>query len=376
MKISTKLSTGLLVTLLGFTACETTGDNKDYTTPTTYSEFENVDYSGQTERLDMLAEITTYMKTAHTSGAAALDATKLKDMYANINAQFSDADLSASTKKIRSKTVSTEQAKFDTYMDAIATASTSTNMAASNGQAGIMTTNDGGKSYLVNDKGVELTQIIEKGLMGACFYYQGTSVYLGTGKIDDADNEVVVAGKGTDREHHWDEAFGYFGAPEDFPTNTTNLRYWAKYSNTVNSTYAINQTIMDAFLKGRAAISNSDADARDEAIAAVRKNWELILGGAALHYLNKGIANMGASGDAAAKHHALSEAYAFIMGLKYGTGASTISTADVDKILVDAFGSADPLMADLYATDSTKLEAAKTAIVGFLTELSADKDNF
>jgi hypothetical protein len=194
--------------------------------------------------------------------------------------------------------------------------------------------------------------------------------------MDDADNEAVIPGKGTDREHHWDEAFGYVGALEDFPTNTTNLRYWAKYSNVVDATYPINANFMNAFLEGRAAITNKDADGRDEAIAKARKKWELVVAGTALHYLNKGIANMGTGGDAAVRHHALSEGYAFIMGLKYGTGASTITTANVDQILADAFGSADPLMADFYSVTTAKLEAAKTAIVGYLTELSAEKDNF
>lgn len=379
MNITAKLSTGLLVSLLGLglTSCDPTEGTSDYTVPTSYDQFDNVDYSGQTERLDMLAEMTTYMKTGNdAANTTVIDATKLKDMYANINSPFSDADLNASTKKIRSKTVTTEQVKFDSYMDALATTATSKNMTASNGQAGIVTTNDGASSYLVNDKGVEWTQIIEKGLMGACFYYQGTSVYLGTGKMDDADNETVTPGQGTEREHHWDEAFGYFGAPEDFPTNTTNLRYWAKYTNLHEGVYPLNAKIMDAFLEGRAAISNKDADGRDQAIATARKNWELVVGATALYYLNKTIDEMGTNGDAAVKHHAMSEGYAFIMGLKYGTGASTITTANVDQILADAFGSADPLMADFYSVTTAKLEAAKTAIVGYLTELSAEKDNF
>ena len=44
--------------------------------------FDNVDYSGQTQRLAMMLELKDYMKTARTSGVA-LDASRLKAMYAN-----------------------------------------------------------------------------------------------------------------------------------------------------------------------------------------------------------------------------------------------------------------------------------------------------
>ena len=61
-----------LAVMVVMTGC---GNNDDdecddaicYDVPTTYT-FDNVSYSGQTERLDMLAEMTTYMKTANTSG--------------------------------------------------------------------------------------------------------------------------------------------------------------------------------------------------------------------------------------------------------------------------------------------------------------------
>ncbi len=73
--------------------------------------------------------------------------------------------------------------------------------------------------------------------MGAVFFYQATNVYFGSGKMD-VDNttaEDPAAGKYyTEMEHHFDEAFGYFGAPTDFLTNTNNLRFWAKYCDKRN----------------------------------------------------------------------------------------------------------------------------------------------
>ena len=69
--------------------------------------------------------------------------------------------------------------------------------------------------------GIEYTQLIEKGLMGAVFYYQITNVYLGDGKMDVDNADQVDPDNGkyyTTMEHHWDEAFGYFSDAVDFPT--------------------------------------------------------------------------------------------------------------------------------------------------------------
>lgn len=359
------LSIVALAGLITFSSC-TKDDN--YEVPTTYN-FENVSYDGQKDRLGMLSEMTTYMKSAHDNGATALDAQKLKNMYANANSPFTAAGLNTSTKQLKNKTYSGEETKFELYMDSLATASQHTDKTAATGQAGIGTS--GTSKYLFNAKGFEITQLIEKGLAGACFYYQATAVYFGNGKMD-VDNETVEAGEGTEMEHHWDEAFGYFGAPIDFPTNTTGLGLWANYSNGRSARLGTNAGIMNAFLKGRAAISAKDLTVRDAQITEVRKYWEQVVAGTAIHYLNDAKTSLG-TGDTVKKLHQLSEAYAFIMCLKYGTGLSGITTAQVDAILSNLAGSADPLQANIYTITETKINSAIDAIVGYVAGLEAHK---
>lgn len=366
MKHSILLS--LSTAALLFTACDKTAS--PYTVPTTYS-FDNVSYTGQLNRLDMMSEISAYIKTAHVSGAAALDATKLKDMYAdNTGNHFSTAELNNSTKQLKDKTIANAQTRFDSYFDAVAVNSQATGTTASNGVAGIGTTNDG-KNYLLNANGIEWAQVIEKELMGACFYYQGTAVYLGTGKMD-VDNKTIEPGEGTAMEHHWDEAFGYFGVPKDFPTNTTGLVFWGKYCNVHEGVYPLNQRIMDAFLKGRAAISANDLTTRDEQIAILRNDWELVVAATSIYYLNKAKATL--ASDPVAAFHGLSEAYGFISALKYGAGTGAITTTNVDDILTDLFGSADAMQANNYMVTDTKIETAKTSLVTYFTDLANVKD--
>ena len=64
----------------------------DYAGITDY-DFDNVSYSGQTARLNMLSELGSYAKSASEVGANALDATAMKNMFANENSPFADADL-------------------------------------------------------------------------------------------------------------------------------------------------------------------------------------------------------------------------------------------------------------------------------------------
>jgi hypothetical protein len=73
--------------------------------------------------------------------------------------------------------------------------------------AGVVTTKDGAKSYLLSPAGIDYAELVEKSIMGATFYFQATGVYLSEEKTGDAvDNTTVKSGEGTPMEHHWDEA--------------------------------------------------------------------------------------------------------------------------------------------------------------------------
>ncbi|MFK8005571.1 MAG: DUF4856 domain-containing protein [Saprospiraceae bacterium] len=342
--------TGLLI----FTSCgkdDEMMDEPGFIIPTTYN-FENIDYSGQTQRIGMLTELKSYMKSANTSGTA-LDANKLAAMYVNDATNAGWSGIYDDSKVMRSKTFEPVQATFDALLNDLATASQSM-VAGAEGTAGVVTSNDGAKNYLLDDKGVELGQVIEKSLMGALLYYQSAGVYFEPGKID-TDNETVTEGKGTSMEHAFDEAFGYFGVPTDFPTNTDNIVFWGNYSNGRDALLGSNKKIMDGFLKGRAAISAKDIVARDEAIETVRTEWELVIAGTAIHYLNSGLANFD---DLAIRSHGLSEAIGFIYSLQFSPTKS-ITNTQIEELLTLVGGSASILDSDLYNVTETNLNSAK-----------------
>ncbi len=301
------------------------------TLPSTYI-FTNVDYSGQTARLDMLAEMTVELKKAN-SGLQ-VDSALLRKMYSNTGNPFSDARLNSSGKQLKNKTYSNSGAFNATYFDYLIKRQGDISQYAGNtwspGNAGVATS--GTKKYFFDENGVEYTQLIEKGLMGAIFYYNIAEVYTRPGKIGPTvDNSTVTPGKGTDMEHHWDEAFGYFGAPTDFSaTQTANSRYHAKYALKGEAAgLGTIGKVMNQYIKGRYGITNKNYDLRDEAAIGVRKEYELVLVTTAIHYLNSGKSNFS---DDALRNHALSEAYAFIFSLKYNSD-KLISTVDLNAVL-------------------------------------------
>lgn len=107
---------------MAFSSCseDNEDDTPSYNVPETY-DFENVSYSGQTQRMQMLSELDAYIKTGN--NGESLSAQTMKQMYANVNAPFADASLNSSGKQLRDKTIATAQADFEGYFDAVAAAS-------------------------------------------------------------------------------------------------------------------------------------------------------------------------------------------------------------------------------------------------------------
>lgn len=349
-----KLLSFAFLATFAFTACnddETVNTDENYEVPATYN-FENVSYEGQTQRLDMLTELTAYMKQAN--NGEVLEAQAMLNMYANENDAFADASLNAAdSKELENKTVEADQQLFKDFINNFAAATETANSGVgSNGVAGVVTSpNDESKKYFFDADGIEHIQYIEKGLMGSVLYFQSNSIYLASGKMD-VDNETVEEGKGTAMEHHWDEAFGYFGVPNDFPANKDGIRFWGKYSDGRDELLGSNEAIMNAFIKGRAAISNKDYASRDEQIEIIRNEWEKVSAGTAIHYLNDANDNFA---DDAVRNHTLSEAWAFIHALKYNP-SKKLGNTEIEEVLT--------LLGDnFYEITQDNIAAAKAILV-------------
>ncbi len=356
----------LFIIVLGFSACEE-NDEPDYNIPSTYN-FSNVSYSGQTQRLAMLNEMKIYMATTQQSSVS-IDADRLKAMFANADGAGFQGTFDTS-KELKGKTFEAVTGDFEALMDELAFASQSTSSGSEGISGVIKSTSNDAKQYLIGGDGLDHAQIIEKGLMGACLYYQATAVYMGEGKMN-VDNEVVTEGEGTEMEHHWDEAFGYLGVPIDFPTSKENLAFWGNYVDKRESVLGSSSKIMDAMLKGRAAISNNDLEARDEAITEARALWEEVAVGSALHYLNEGIANFE---DMALRGHGLSEAIGFIFSLQFNP-SKKIDNTQVANLLNTFAGASSFDQMNLYNTSIENITTARDQLATYYN-LEDRKEDF
>ncbi|MES2514382.1 MAG: DUF4856 domain-containing protein [Bacteroidota bacterium] len=308
-----------------------------YNIPTSYN-FTGVDFTTSTQRIAMLGEMTAYIRIAHTTTQTTqptLDGQKLKDMYANAASQFTTTGLSASGINLKAKTSNlfNLQTDFDSYLVDAETASifsalNPTVTTAASGVAGKVVV--GTRAYLINANGYEYKEVVEKGIMGAVFYSEGTTILT---NISSYDNTILVGGI-TAQEKAWDEAFGYFGVPTTFPTYTVGVKNWGSYCNavsnaldapSVNSSTSLNVTIMNAWLAGRAAISNKDDARRDAAKTAVINAWEKVGAGRFISYMKLAKTNIA---DAAQFAHLVSEGIGFIKAFKYNP-SKTLTNAEI-----------------------------------------------
>jgi hypothetical protein len=317
---------------------EKTDEKKEYEVPTKYEFGESVSYTGQTDRLAMLDVLKTEVSKSHIEGAS-VDADVLKNIYQNKGSKAVETSsgtkmvyegfegtIGESTKNLSGKTeTNAEEAMLD-LLDEVAQYS---GEMSDNQSAGLVFRASKGAYILVNDHGQEYTQLVEKGLMGSCFYNQIVNSYLSDGKIgEEIENTTKGEGKKyTDKQHHFDEAFGYFGVPTDWDKDS-NGSFWGKYCNSRNEKLNTN-SIFDDFLKARAAIDNDVHADQIQPVKDIITKIEKVAAGTAINYLNKSKAQTG--GD---RYHSLTEGLCFLRACKYGNSDAKVTPADVADIEV------------------------------------------
>jgi hypothetical protein len=325
-----------------------------YNIPSSYN-FTSADFKSSTQRLAMFRELITYIRTTHTATTnVTINSANLQKMYENSGSPFADAGslgLNASGISLKEKT--NNITGMVNELEAIfveAAATSQSTVGASDGVAGKLlgpaptTTNGTQAAYLVNSKGFEYKELVEKGGMGAILYSQAMTILKDIGTLD---NTTIVNGL-TAQERAWDEAFGYFGVPVAFPTSTTGLLYWGSYCNSVNTAIGgFNQPIMDAWLKGRAAITNKDNANRDAARDIVVATWEKVGAARFITYLKQAKTNFASDGP---RSHSLSEGVGFIRAFKYNPSRK-ITDAEINE-LMGYIGN------NLYQVTQSNLDAA------------------
>ena len=190
--------------------------------------------------------------------------------------------------------------------------------------------------------------------------------YLSKNKLDEGSNKtnnsnkIVETGKTyTTMEHNWDEAYGYIYGVD-------GTKFWSSYISQVNADADFNTLTADinlAFRKGRAAIVANDYATRDAQIAIIKAKLALVSAVRAVFYLQEGKGKL-VTDKGAKAFHALSEAYGFIISLRYtnnpATNAPYFTKSEVDAMLANMVSGTNGLW-DID-TLGAKLDAVSTQI--------------
>ena len=222
-----------------------------------------------------------------------------------------------------------------------------------------------------SDDGVDMSQMINKILLGAVVYSQATGTYLNT--ILDRDNGAPSGDNAfTTMEHAWDEAFGYFGAARDYAQYSdqdladdllwrdSNSDGAIDLQSEYNYAYARNAAkrdqggtgvdftgdIFQAFLEGRTAIVN---EASAQQIAAQRdiivSTWDEVVASTVVHYINDTMDDMASVTDeqledknnaALNTHWAEMKGYAFALQYNPFKAITDAQLGEIHELIGDA----------------------------------------
>ena len=361
------ITLSFLATIILFSACKKDDDKEQVVIPTLrkgiyYATIDTSTYAknfvdmagdstvdrsiGRTYHL-MFGGLTAYIKTSVDS-TKSLSVTNLKNIYANSNNPFTGTYAAANASGLQIKSTvaasfaSNEadkiRADISLFLENLATASDSVTKIASNDKSGIIST--GSKKYLVDGKGIEWGQIVQKSLIGVYQIDYIGNVLLGN---LNADNTSIVAGsKYTSLEQNWDKAYGmltqknvYGSAAVEGSTSGESLlgAYAWEFNPYHPKTNIALSNLHSAFLKGRAAVVNNDKAYLKIQTDAIRLTFEKALASAALGYLGK----WKSLPTDAEKAHALAEGIGFIYALRVCklSGADVAFSDDIFNDLIN-----------------------------------------
>lgn len=351
---------------LALTSCSSDDDGgstviiDSVTAPDTYvferDAASTVSFGGQTTRIQMAQEIVSGL--VNTSNTELV----LDNMFAHVADanDFTDADLNASDKSVRSKVAASTDYFAANTTDANTIKSTMDGYiqsqvndvfpnwatTATSGVAGQIQQAGGGSIRYVNAKGLEYNQAFAKSLIGALMVDQILNNYLSTAVLDAGDNVAnndadVLDGTNsyTTMEHKWDEAYGYLYGNEDNPAVPVYEadKFLSEYVAKVDGDSDFSGIAMDiynAFKLGRAAIVAKNYDVRDAQAEIIKAKISQVIAVRGIYYLQQGKANLGT--DMASAFHALSEAYGFIYSLQFtrkpGTTQPYLTKTEVEAL--------------------------------------------
>ena len=176
------------------------------------------------------------------------------------------------------------------------------------------------ESRMLDERGVELGQVIQKALMGA-LTLDKVNYFLE--KALKADNASPVAGKSyTEMAHYWDTAYGYLGTLDVDPNRLAPLflaNYIEKEAVGMQGLSGINTSVYQAFYKGRKAIGDNNLEEVRKQAAFIRGQMLKLFSLRTVYYLRESqtFLERTVSVPSEGYFHSMGEALGFILALPF-----------------------------------------------------------
>jgi predicted small lipoprotein YifL len=185
--------------------------------------------------------------------------------------------------------------------------------------------------YLFDENGLEMEQMLDKGLFGAAFYNYAL-------RIMDRDLTTTDV----------DQLLSIYGAHPDFPNTPTASKaanpdkFMANYAarRDKNDGLGLYAQMKTHFITLKAAVETGDdyAEEREQALADIRLTWEKINAGTVINYCHSVIATMSGTNvsdsDKAKALHAYGECVGFIHGWRtIAQNSKVLTDTEIDEIL-------------------------------------------
>ena len=339
MKTKNLFNLAVLSAIIMFSSCK-----KDSTTPTplactvdapveyafTHEGSSTVSFTGQAGRLATAKTVYDILNANPLDVSATITRANLDVIIDNDNSKL--ITKTAENSVNRAVVIDHLNGILDTYCENSAAYDLGT--VASAGTAGLY---DG---FQLDANGWEADQQFAKMLIGALCLEQVNYDYLtkmGDDATDNVERDVY-----TQREHYYDEAFGYiYGMDADISTpaideiagNKYNFlgKYLSKHDGSNYSMVDYRQRAYDAFKMGRQAVVENCSEELNRQIAIINSSLSKVVAWHAQSYLTSAASKLGT----AEYHHDVSEAWGFVYSLQFTKvdGAPLFSHSEVIEMI-------------------------------------------
>ena len=175
----------------------------------------------------------------------------------------------------------------------------------------------------VDGKGIELSEVVEKQIMGIILLDQIINNHLGDAIMKNSNfreqntQRKFMPGKQyTELEYHWDLAYALVGLENSEAKPLFIANYLINQFQGADFLRGVDKRVFDAFKKGRLALEKADYATVEEQIGIIRESISLLYATRCVHYLKQARRNLIQPKESSEYHkafHPLSESYGFIL---------------------------------------------------------------